>query len=99
MSYFVLQFGAFSILFRQTNVIWMIFFAANGAISYAEDLYLKNNISRQKIESIRKSYKAGDNQISSQGLRRRRIDSLITNKVVASESDKPCNSEYSCSFV
>ncbi|GJN02415.1 hypothetical protein PR202_ga19764 [Eleusine coracana subsp. coracana] len=64
-------FGALSILFRQTNVIWMIFFAANGAISYTQDLYLKNNISHEKSESTRKSYKTvlgNDNQISSQGL-------------------------------
>ncbi|KAK3144327.1 hypothetical protein QOZ80_4AG0311590 [Eleusine coracana subsp. coracana] len=88
-------FGALSILFRQTNVIWMIFFAANGAISYTQDLYLKNNISHEKSESTRKSYKTvlgNDNQISSQGLRRRRFDSPITKKGIASGSTKMYNS-------
>jgi alpha-1,2-glucosyltransferase len=102
MICFVLQFGAFSMLFRQTNVIWMMFFAANGAISYAQDLYLKNNISHEKSKSTRKFYKAvsgNDIQISSQGLRRWRINSPITKSGVVSESSELCNSEYSCSFV
>jgi alpha-1,2-glucosyltransferase len=101
-DFFVLQFGAFSILFRQTNVIWMTFCAANGAISYVQDIYLKNNVSREKSESTCKSYKVvshNDNQISSQGLRRRRINSPIAKNEVASESSELCNSEYSCSFV
>uniref|UniRef100_A0A0E0KSH2 Dol-P-Glc:Glc(2)Man(9)GlcNAc(2)-PP-Dol alpha-1,2-glucosyltransferase n=1 Tax=Oryza punctata TaxID=4537 RepID=A0A0E0KSH2_ORYPU len=49
-------FGAFSILLRQTNVIWMIFFAANGAIAHAQCLYVKNNVLRRKYGIPSSSY-------------------------------------------
>lgn len=35
------QLGAFAILIRQTNAVWMVFIAANGAITFAENLYKK----------------------------------------------------------
>lgn len=35
------MFGAVAILFRQTNVVWILFVAANGAIRYTDDFYLK----------------------------------------------------------
>uniref|UniRef100_A0A0E0KSH0 Dol-P-Glc:Glc(2)Man(9)GlcNAc(2)-PP-Dol alpha-1,2-glucosyltransferase n=2 Tax=Oryza punctata TaxID=4537 RepID=A0A0E0KSH0_ORYPU len=50
-------FGAFSILLRQTNVIWMIFFAANGAIAHAQCLYVKNNVRYENSELTYKSNK------------------------------------------
>jgi alpha-1,2-glucosyltransferase len=97
----VLQFGAFSILFRQTNVIWIIFFAANGAISYIQDLYPKDNVSHENIEATHQSDKVvsgRDNKTAAQGLRRRRINSPMSKKVVVSESSKLYNSECSISF-
>ncbi|VAH49334.1 unnamed protein product [Triticum turgidum subsp. durum] len=48
-------FGALSILFRQTNVIWMIFFAANGAIAYVQDLSLSDCLSDENSEPTNKS--------------------------------------------
>ena len=95
-----MQFGVFSILFRQTNVIWIIFFAANGAITYVKDLYPKDNVSHENSEPTHKSKKASvwDNKISAQALRRRRINSPISKKVIVSESANPYNSECSCSF-
>jgi len=87
-------FGVFSILFRQTNVIWVIFFAANGAITYVKDLYSKDNVSHENSEPTHQSKKTSvmDNNISAQGLRRRRIDSPISKKVTVSESANPYNS-------
>lgn len=84
-------FGAFSILFRQTNVIWMIFFAANGAITYVQDLFLKDYISHKNSELTEKSNKEvsdRDNKTSAPGLRRRRMNSPISKRGVASESTK-----------
>ncbi|XP_062184698.1 dol-P-Glc:Glc(2)Man(9)GlcNAc(2)-PP-Dol alpha-1,2-glucosyltransferase isoform X2 [Phragmites australis] len=89
------MFGAFSILFRQTNVIWMIFFAANGAISFVQDLYLKDNVSRENSEPTHKSNKVAsgrDNKINAQGLRRRRINSPISIVGVVPETTKLYNS-------
>lgn len=87
------MFGVFSILFRQTNVIWIIFFAANGAITYVKDLYPKDNASHENSEPIHQSKKASarDNKTSVQSLRRRRINSPI-NKVIVCESANPYNS-------
>uniref|UniRef100_A0A0A9EIG5 Dol-P-Glc:Glc(2)Man(9)GlcNAc(2)-PP-Dol alpha-1,2-glucosyltransferase n=1 Tax=Arundo donax TaxID=35708 RepID=A0A0A9EIG5_ARUDO len=88
-------FGAFSILIRQTNVIWMIFFAANGAISYIQDLHLRDNSSHEISEPTHKSNKVvsvRDNKISAQGLRRRRISSPVSKMEVVSESTKLYNS-------
>ena len=101
MIFFVLQFGSFSILFRQTNVIWIIFFAANGAISYIQDLYPKDNVSHENIEATHQSNKVvsgRDTKTVAQGLRRRRINSPISKKVVVSESSKLYNSKCSFSF-
>jgi len=89
------MFGSFSILFRQTNVIWIIFFAANGAISYIQDLYPKDNVSHKSIEATHQSNKvvsSRDNKTTAQGLRRRQINSPISKKVVVSESSKLYNS-------
>ena len=101
MIFFVLQFGSFSILFRQTNVIWIIFFAANGAISYIQDLYPKDNVSYENIEATHQSNKVvsgRDTKTVAQGLRRRRINSPISKNVVVSESSKLYNSKCSFSF-
>ncbi|KAF8702946.1 hypothetical protein HU200_032450 [Digitaria exilis] len=87
------MFGAFSLLFRQTNVIWIIFVAANGAISYIQDLYPKDDIIHENIETTHQSNRvvsSKDNKITAQGLRRRRINSPI-NKVFVSESTKLYN--------
>ncbi|KAL6652443.1 hypothetical protein ACP70R_011368 [Stipagrostis hirtigluma subsp. patula] len=88
------MFGAFSILFRQTNIIWITFFAANGAISYAQDLYLEDNVSHANSELTHKSNKVAfdmDNKIAAQGLRRRRVNSHVSGRGVVSESSKLYN--------
>ncbi|KAJ1271775.1 hypothetical protein BS78_06G151800 [Paspalum vaginatum] len=88
-------FGALSILFRQTNVIWIVFFAANGAISYIQDLYPKDNASHENSEPTHQSNKVvsgKDNKIAAQGLRRRRMNSPISKEAVISESTKLYNS-------
>ncbi|TVU15336.1 hypothetical protein EJB05_38852 [Eragrostis curvula] len=89
------MFGAFSILFRQTNVIWMIFVAANGAISYTQDIYLKDNVSHESSESAHQSNKVvpgKGSKITAQGLRRRRTNSPMRKKGAVSESTKLYNS-------
>lgn len=93
----MLQLGVFSILFRQTNVVWIVFFAANGAISYIEDLYPKDNVSHENNEQSYQSkvVSGRDNKIAGQGLRRRRINSPISKKIAVSESANPYNSECS----
>lgn len=92
----MLQFGFFSILFRQTNVIWIIFFAANGAISYIQDLYPKDNVSTHQSDKL---VSGRDNKTAAQGLRRRRINSPISKKLVVSESSKLYNSECSSPLI
>uniref|UniRef100_A0A0D9W6U9 Dol-P-Glc:Glc(2)Man(9)GlcNAc(2)-PP-Dol alpha-1,2-glucosyltransferase n=1 Tax=Leersia perrieri TaxID=77586 RepID=A0A0D9W6U9_9ORYZ len=82
-------FGACSILLRQTNVIWMIFFAANGAISHAQYLYVKDNVSDENNELTDKSNKEvpdRDNKTTAPGLRRRRNYNPINKREVVSES-------------
>uniref|UniRef100_A0A0E0H2V3 Dol-P-Glc:Glc(2)Man(9)GlcNAc(2)-PP-Dol alpha-1,2-glucosyltransferase n=1 Tax=Oryza nivara TaxID=4536 RepID=A0A0E0H2V3_ORYNI len=83
-------FGAFSILLRQTNVIWMIFFAANGAIAHAQYLYVKDNVCYENSELTDKSNKEAshmDNKTTAPGLRRRRNNNPINKREVVSESN------------
>lgn len=84
-------FGALSILFRQTNVIWMIFFAANGAIEYVQDLPLGDCLSDENSELTDKSRTKEsdrDNKVSALGLRRRRANHPISKRGVVSGSTK-----------
>ncbi|XP_006652483.1 dol-P-Glc:Glc(2)Man(9)GlcNAc(2)-PP-Dol alpha-1,2-glucosyltransferase isoform X2 [Oryza brachyantha] len=88
-------FGAFSILIRQTNVIWMIFFAANGTIAHARYLYVKDNVSYKDSELTDKSNKEVsdmDSKATAPGLRRRLINNPMNKREVVSESNKM----YSC---
>ncbi|KAJ3685642.1 hypothetical protein LUZ61_014806 [Rhynchospora tenuis] len=48
--WFSAMFGAVAVLCRQTNVIWVLFVAANGAISYVEDLYAKEHPFRENYD-------------------------------------------------
>ncbi|XP_048558169.1 dol-P-Glc:Glc(2)Man(9)GlcNAc(2)-PP-Dol alpha-1,2-glucosyltransferase isoform X1 [Triticum urartu] len=84
-------FGALSILFRQTNVIWMIFFAANGAIAYVQDLSLSDCPSDENSEPTDKSraeVSDRDSKVSALGLRRRRTNHSISKRGVVSGSTK-----------
>ncbi|KAF7017221.1 hypothetical protein CFC21_030691 [Triticum aestivum] len=84
-------FGALSILFRQTNVIWMIFFAANGAIAYVQDLSLSDCLSDENSEPTDKSrteVSDRDSKVSALGLRRRRTNHPIRKRGVVSGSTK-----------
>ncbi|KAM3388053.1 hypothetical protein ACQJBY_010690 [Aegilops geniculata] len=84
-------FGALSILFRQTNVVWMIFFAANGAIAYVQDLSLSDCPSDENSEPTDKSraeVSDRDSKVSALGLRRRRTDHPISKRGVVSGSTK-----------
>ncbi|KAM3368466.1 hypothetical protein ACQJBY_016782 [Aegilops geniculata] len=84
-------FGALSILFRQTNVIWMIFFAANGAIAYVQDLSLSDCPSDENSEPTDKSraeVSDRDSKVSALGLRRRRTNHPISKRGVVSGSTK-----------
>lgn len=85
------MFGAVSILFRQTNVIWMIFFAANGAISYVQDLSPSDYVSQENSGLRNKSSTEGsdrDKIASAPGLRRRRTNSSISKRKFVSGSTK-----------
>ncbi|KAG8065124.1 hypothetical protein GUJ93_ZPchr0004g38626 [Zizania palustris] len=84
-------FGAFSILLRQTNVIWMIFFAANGAIAHAQYLNVKDNVSYKNSELTDESVSKvsdSDNKSAAPGLRKRRNSNPINKREVVAESNK-----------
>ncbi|KAL6903554.1 hypothetical protein ACP4OV_004367 [Aristida adscensionis] len=84
-------FGAVSILFRQTNVIWIVFFAANGAVSYVQDLHLKDTVSHENNKLTHKLNKVVcdcDNKSTAQGLRRRRTNDPVSKQEVVRESIK-----------
>jgi alpha-1,2-glucosyltransferase len=96
-----MQFGAISILFRQTNVIWMLFFAANGAIAYVQDLCLSDYVSRENsglTDNSSTELSNRENIASAPGLRRRRTNTSISRRRVVSESTKLYISEYSNCF-
>ncbi|KQJ83430.1 dol-P-Glc:Glc(2)Man(9)GlcNAc(2)-PP-Dol alpha-1,2-glucosyltransferase isoform X1 [Brachypodium distachyon] len=85
------MFGVISILFRQTNAIWMLFFAANGAITYVQDLCHSDYVSHENNGLTDKSItEVSDlaNKATAPGLRRRRKDRSITMKRVVSGSTK-----------
>lgn len=65
-------------LFRQTNIVWMLFVAANGAISFAEEFYPRDRV---KYDSDKEKLE-GNNVLTdnknipiSPSLRRRRMNS------------------------
>uniref|UniRef100_A0ACD5V4T7 Uncharacterized protein n=1 Tax=Avena sativa TaxID=4498 RepID=A0ACD5V4T7_AVESA len=85
------MFGAVSILFRQTNVIWMIFIAANGAITYVQDISPGDYVSHENSSLRNKSDTEGsdrDKKASAPGLRRRRTSSSISKSEFVSGSTK-----------
>jgi hypothetical protein len=94
---FCLQFGAISILFRQTNIIWMLFFAANGAITYVQDLPVSDYVSHKNSRLTDNSSTEvldRDNTASAPGLRRRRTNSSISPRRVVSGSTNLHISKY-----
>ncbi|XP_072959372.1 dol-P-Glc:Glc(2)Man(9)GlcNAc(2)-PP-Dol alpha-1,2-glucosyltransferase isoform X1 [Typha angustifolia] len=86
--------GALAILFRQTNVVWMVFVAANGAIVYVEDFYRRDCSSQENRNILHEENNAmteKSNSSHAYGLRRRQISrSVNTNKLHASESSESC---------
>ncbi|KAJ3676673.1 hypothetical protein LUZ60_004085 [Juncus effusus] len=80
-------FGALAILCRQTNAIWVLFVAGNGAISYIEDLYANNY--KVKIEENDNSRTDVEIKPISQNLRRRKKNNdKNTNKLLSSDSSQ-----------
>ncbi|XP_008791275.2 dol-P-Glc:Glc(2)Man(9)GlcNAc(2)-PP-Dol alpha-1,2-glucosyltransferase isoform X2 [Phoenix dactylifera] len=72
--------GAFAILIRQTNAVWMVFVAANGAITYAENSYEKVFVPRNPKGIVFE----GNNLLldrkdipTDQGLRKRKMSSSV----------------------
>lgn len=67
----------------------MIFFAANGAIAYVQDLSLSDCLSDEKSEPTDKSrteVSDRDSKVSALGLRRRRTNHSISKRGVVSGS-------------
>nr|XP_019705141.1 dol-P-Glc:Glc(2)Man(9)GlcNAc(2)-PP-Dol alpha-1,2-glucosyltransferase isoform X2 [Elaeis guineensis] len=72
--------GAFAILIRQTNAVWMVFIAANGAITYTENLYEKVFVPRNHKGIVFESNNLlldRKDVPTDRGLRRRKISSSI----------------------
>ncbi|XP_020103722.1 dol-P-Glc:Glc(2)Man(9)GlcNAc(2)-PP-Dol alpha-1,2-glucosyltransferase isoform X1 [Ananas comosus] len=82
--------GALAILFRQTNVVWVIFVAANGAIKYAEDFYETKSFPGENEQLIQEENNLLTNKKRTStfpSLRRRKMNnSANTNKLRSSES-------------
>ena len=79
----------------------MIFFAANGAIAYVQDLSLSDCLSDENSEPTDKSrteVSDRDSKVSALGLRRRRTNHPIRKRGVVSGSTKSHTSEYSSCF-
>ncbi|KAH7678075.1 Dolichyl-P-Glc:Glc(2)Man(9)GlcNAc(2)-PP-dolichol alpha-1,2- glucosyltransferase protein [Dioscorea alata] len=67
--------GALAILFRQTNVVWMMFVAADGAMNYIEDFNRRDGVQKDQRPFVEES-DALTNKRSGTGtstMRRRRI--------------------------
>ncbi|KAM0953540.1 putative dolichyl-P-Glc:Glc(2)Man(9)GlcNAc(2)-PP-dolichol alpha-1,2-glucosyltransferase [Dioscorea sansibarensis] len=47
--------GALAILFRQTNVVWMMFVAVNGAMSYIEDFNRRDGLQKDQRPFVEES--------------------------------------------
>lgn len=79
-----------AILFRQTNVVWVIFVAANGAIKYAEDFYETKSFPGENEQLIQEENNLLTNKKRTStfpSLRRRKMNnSANTNKLRSSES-------------
>ncbi|KAJ0984418.1 hypothetical protein J5N97_002774 [Dioscorea zingiberensis] len=71
--------GALAILFRQTNVVWMMFVAANGAMNYIEDFNRRDRFLQDHTNIVKESDVLTNKKrvaITSK-LRRRSIESSI----------------------
>lgn len=81
-------------LCRQTNIIWVIFVAANGAISYVEDLSVKERPLRGNYDMLigKHEWVPTDKKTkaSSSNLRKRQKYGTTTSEVLRSDSsEKP----------
>lgn len=79
-------------LCRQTNVIWVIFVAANGAISYVEDLSAKEHPLRENYDmQIGKHERVStekETKAFSSNLRKRQKYGTTTSEVLRSDSSE-----------
>ncbi|XP_078178215.1 DIE2/ALG10 family isoform X2 [Carex rostrata] len=92
--WFSAMFGAVAVLCRQTNVIWVIFITANGAISYVEDLSAKEHPLRENYDmQIGKHERVPtekETKAFSSNLRKRQKYGTTTSEVLCSDSsEKP----------
>ncbi|CAL9773664.1 unnamed protein product [Musa acuminata subsp. burmannicoides] len=74
--------GALATMFRQTNIIWMFFIAANSAVSYAENLYGQDSVLQNKHKAMLEDNDLlSDNRSTpiSSGLRKRRMHNSSSN--------------------
>ncbi|XP_018684086.2 dol-P-Glc:Glc(2)Man(9)GlcNAc(2)-PP-Dol alpha-1,2-glucosyltransferase isoform X3 [Musa acuminata AAA Group] len=74
--------GALATMFRQTNIIWMFFIAANSAVSYAETLYGQDSVLQNKHKTMLEDNDLlSDNRSTpiSSGLRKRRMHNSSSN--------------------
>ncbi|PKA61908.1 alpha-1,2-glucosyltransferase [Apostasia shenzhenica] len=79
--------GAFSTLFRQTNVVWVMFVAANGAITYVEDLCWKDHILvDHKIKFEKKNFGSNKKVVAVAPTLRRRTMGTLSETRELSES-------------
>lgn len=77
-----MQLGALATMFRQTNIIWMFFIAANSAVSYAENLYGQDSVLQNKHKTMLEDNDLlSDNRSTpiSSGLRKRRMHNSSSN--------------------
>ncbi|URE15799.1 DIE2/ALG10 family [Musa troglodytarum] len=74
--------GALATTFRQTNIIWMFFTAANSAVSYAENLYGQDSVLQNKHKTMLEDNDLLSHNRStpiSSGLRKRRMHNSSSN--------------------
>ncbi|KAJ0979498.1 hypothetical protein J5N97_014972 [Dioscorea zingiberensis] len=71
--------GALAILFRQTNVVWMMFVAANGAMNYIEDFNRRDRVLQDHTNIVKESDVLTNKRRAAvtSKLRRRSIESSI----------------------
>jgi alpha-1,2-glucosyltransferase len=79
-----------AVLCRQTNVIWVIFVAANGAICFIEDLSAKEHPLREnydtQIEKHEQNPTNKDMKAFSSNLRKRQKHSTTMSKMLRTDS-------------
>lgn len=71
----IVQLGSLAILFRQTNVVWMMFVAADGAMNYIEDFNRSDGVQKDQRPFVEESDAVTNNRsgTGTSTMRRRRI--------------------------